>query len=75
MATDYSQSELSPEDKALVDKFDEEFAPGVTIVKRAQPSIGGKKVNVYVDGLLVTMGEDSLNRLIELGFYIVVARK
>jgi hypothetical protein len=72
----YKESEMSPEDKALVDKFDAEYVPGVTIVKRSEPSsVSARKVNVYVDGLLQTMDEATLDRLIEIGFYVVVTRR
>ena len=69
-------AELSPEDKAIADRFDKEYVPGVTVVKRAKSAaMASRKVNVYVDGLLTTMDEDALNRLIDIGFYIVVTRR
>ena len=66
----------SAEDQALVQEFDDAFAPGVVIVKRAKtPTAMSRKVNVYVDGLLQTMSEDVLNMMIDNGFYVVVKRK
>ena len=59
-------------------KFDEEYVAGVTIVKRKDSMSGPprpKMANVYIDGILVTMPEDALNRLIEIGFLLVVKRK
>lgn len=67
---------ISPEDLVITERFDKEHTPGVVIVKRAKPlAAASRKVNVYVDGLLTTMDEETLQRLIDIGFYKVVARR
>lgn len=76
MSTTYTSPTISVEDQSLVEQFDSEYVPGVTILKRAESSsLRSKKVSVYVDGLLTTMDEAALDRLIDLGFYIVVTRR
>jgi hypothetical protein len=73
------EDKLSTEDKAIVDRFNQEYSSDIVIAKRKDgsktPTSMSKKVNVYVDGLLQTMSEDALNRLIDMGFYVVVTRK
>lgn len=71
MTKDKISPELSPEDKALVDKFNEDYVPGITFVKRTKSPTAAariKRVNVYVDGVLTVWPEDLLDRLIEIGF-------
>ena len=75
MAQYQSTPDLSPEEQAIVDRFDAEFAKGTVIVARQKPLRSASKVNVYVDGLLVTMDEEMLQHLIDAGFFKVVARR
>jgi hypothetical protein len=74
--SEYKNQVLNQQDKALVEEYEGKYVPGVVFVKRSANAFSvSKKVNVYVDGLLVSMSEDTLNHLIEIGFYIVVTRR
>ena len=66
--------EMSSEDKAIIDQFNANYAPGVWILKRAKdPSANrAKTVNVYVDGILMNMPKDTLVNLIGIGWYIPI---
>ncbi len=56
---------ISSEDKAFVDKFNENYVPDEMIVTRVKsPTNRSKKVNV--DGIVTTMDEDALNRMVEI---------
>jgi len=66
------------EKSASLENFEKEFAQEIVIVgpgPKARSVARGRKVGVYVDGLFTTMSEDTLNFLIEIGFYEVEKRK
>lgn len=60
----------------MVTAYERQYVPGVTFIARTAPvASASRKVGVYVDGLYTQMPEDMLERLIEIGFVVVVSRK
>lgn len=60
-------------DHEILEEFAHQYRAGVVVLRRAKPApSAARKVNVYVDGLLTSMSEDALQRLIDIGFYIPV---
>lgn len=60
----------------LVAGYERQYVPGVTFVTRGSPpASASRKVGVYVDGLYTQIPEDMLERLIEIGFLVVVTRR
>jgi hypothetical protein len=57
-------------ERSALQSFAAEYKAGVVVLTRPKP-IGksARRVNVYVDGLLTVMSEDTLQRLIDTGFY------
>ena len=63
-------------DESLLKDYDQKYKDGITFLRRNDGTISqSKRVNVYVDGILTTLPEEMLNRLIDIGFYVVVGRK
>jgi hypothetical protein len=64
---------MNDKDATILDEFASQYKAGVVVLERAtRPSKLAARVNVYVDGLLTVMSEDTLQRLIDIGFYRVV---
>lgn len=69
---------LTEKSSASLESFEKDFAQEIVIVEpgpKARSASRGRKVGVYVDGLFTTMSEDTLDFLIDNGFFIVTVRK
>jgi hypothetical protein len=67
------EATMDKEDRTVLEDFAREYKGGVVVLRRKEKrATSARRVNVYVDGLLTVIDEDTLQRLMDIGWYIPV---